>query len=106
MVGVAAADMSQTCWNLARGGHEINLTQSCAKDIAITAGFDAAALGGARLLHRMGHERLARVPMRIVVAVVAIEITSKSRYPEPSPIYPQPAGTALHPAARMALLHL
>lgn len=64
MVGAAAFDMGQTCRNLANGGTERFLpTHTCGGAVAITAGFDAAALGGAWLLHRMHHDKLALVPM-------------------------------------------
>jgi hypothetical protein len=63
MVGLAAFDLGQTCHNLTHGGREDNLTQSCPKDIAITVGIDAAALGAAWVLHRTGHHRLERIPM-------------------------------------------
>lgn len=66
LVGMAAAggmDMGQTCQFLANGQHEWNLTQSCGKNVAITAGFDSAALGAAWLLHRTHHHKLERIPM-------------------------------------------
>ena len=63
MIGLAGADMAQTCRFLARGRHEDWLTQSCSKNVAITASFEAAALGGAWILHRRGNHRLERVPM-------------------------------------------
>jgi len=64
MLGLAAADMTQTCRDLTHPGwHETNLTQSCAKDVALTAAFEAAAVGAAWVLVRTGHRRLARLPM-------------------------------------------
>lgn len=68
MLSLASADMAQTCRNLARGGHEDWLTQSCGKDVAITAAFEAGALAGAWALHRRGHHRLERMPMLFMAA--------------------------------------
>jgi len=76
MVSLAAADMTQTCRNLRiRGWHEDLLTQSCGKDVAITIGFEAAAVGGAWLLHRTGHDKLAKVPMIYMAAQSARGLT-------------------------------
>ena len=76
MAGLAAADMTQTCRNLRiRGWHEDLLTQSCGKDVAITIGFEAAAVGGAWLLHRTGHDRLAKLPMMYMAAQSARGLT-------------------------------
>ena len=63
MLGLAGADMAQTCRFLARGRHEDYLTQSCAGNVALTAAFEVGAITGARALHRMGHHKLERVPM-------------------------------------------
>ena len=53
-------DMAQTCYFLSHGAREFNLTQSCPANVAITLGFDAAAIMGAYLLHRTHHSKLAR----------------------------------------------
>jgi hypothetical protein len=63
MVGLAAWDMGQTCDFLAHGERELYLTQSCPKNIAITAGIDAGATLTAWLLHKTGHHKLERLPM-------------------------------------------
>ena len=63
MISLAAFDMGQTCYGLARGAREINLTQSCPKNVALTAAFDTGAVGLAWLLHRTGHRKLERIPM-------------------------------------------
>jgi hypothetical protein len=63
MVGLAAFDMAQTCDNLANGGNESFLTQSCPKDLAIILGVNAGTVGLAWLLHRTGHHKLERIPM-------------------------------------------
>ena len=63
MISLAGADAAQTCRNLAKGGHEVVLMQSCALDTAIVAGADSVAILGAWTLHKWGHHRLERVPM-------------------------------------------
>lgn len=60
---VSGFDMGQTCHNLATGGREYWLTQSCPKDVGIMLGFDAAAVGVAWILHKTGHHKLERLPM-------------------------------------------
>lgn len=62
LAGTAAAlDMAQTCHNLATGGVEYTLTQSCAADVGITMGIlgmqELLALG----LHKTGHHKLERL---------------------------------------------
>ena len=69
MVVMGSFDMAQTCNFLQHGRSERLLTQSCAGNVAITAGFDAAALGGAWLLHKTGHHKLARLPMLYMTGV-------------------------------------
>jgi hypothetical protein len=69
---LAAADMTQTCRNLARGGHEEFLpTQNCGQAIAFTVGSYAAAEGVAYILHRTGHHKLERVPVAYMAAASA-----------------------------------
>ena len=63
MIGLAAWDMGQTCDFLAHGEREQYLTQSCGKNVAITAGIDAGATLSAWLLHKTGHHKLERLPM-------------------------------------------
>ena len=69
MVVMGSFDMAQTCNFLQHGRPEGLLTQSCPGNVAITAGFDAAALGGAWLLHKTGHHKLARLPMLYMAGV-------------------------------------
>ena len=72
MVTTATADSVNTCHFLHEGVlHEVNLTQSCAANVAITAGFDAAAVFGAWLLHRSHHHKLERLPMLYMAAINA-----------------------------------
>lgn len=59
-LSLAAFDMGQTCHNLATGGREYWMTQSCAGDIGIVLGVHAAQEGLAYLLHRTGHHHLER----------------------------------------------
>lgn len=80
MFSLAAADMTQTCRFLARGEHERWLTQSCGANVAITAGFTAAALLGAYALHRSGHHRLERLPMLYMTATSARGIVMSKRW--------------------------
>jgi hypothetical protein len=63
IAGLWTFDMGQTCHNLAHGGRENYLTQSCGSNIAITAGVNAGTVGLAWLLHRTGHHKLERLPM-------------------------------------------
>jgi hypothetical protein len=63
MTGLAVGDMTQTCRFLSRGWREMQLTQSCPKDVAITAAFDAGAALAAFALHKTGHHKLERIPM-------------------------------------------
>ena len=60
-VTVAAMDMRMTCHNLAIGGHEDFLTQSCPANVGITAGILLAQELLAWTLHRHGHHRLERL---------------------------------------------
>jgi hypothetical protein len=69
MVVMGSFDMAQTCNFLHHGRPEGLLTQSCPGNVAITAGFDAVALGGAWLLHKTGHHKLARLPMLYMAGV-------------------------------------
>ena len=69
MVVMGSFDMAQTCNFLQHGRSERLLTQSCPGNVALTAGFDAAALGGAWLLHKTGHHKLARLPMLYMTGV-------------------------------------
>jgi hypothetical protein len=69
MVVMSSFDMAQTCNFLHHGRPERLLTQSCAGNVALTAGFDAVALGGAWLLHKTGHHKLARLPMLYMTGV-------------------------------------
>lgn len=69
MVLMGSFDMAQTCNFLQHGRSERLLTQSCAGNVALTAGFDAAALTGAWLLHKTGHHKLARLPMLYMTGV-------------------------------------
>jgi hypothetical protein len=69
---LAAADMTQTCHNLAHGGHEEFLpTQNCGQAVAYTVGAYAAAEGVAYILHRTGHHKLERVPVGYMAAASA-----------------------------------
>ena len=66
---LAAADMTQTCRNLAHGGHEDFLpTQNCGQAVAFTVGVYAAAEGVAYILHRTGHHKLEHVPVAYMAA--------------------------------------
>ena len=69
MVVMGSFDMAQTCNFLHHGRPEGLLTQSCPGNVAITAGFDTVALGGAWLLHKTGHHKLARLPMLYMAGV-------------------------------------
>jgi hypothetical protein len=69
MVAMGSFDMAQTCNFLQHGRSERLLTQSCPGNVALTAGFDAAALTGAWLLHKTGHRKLARLPMLYMAGV-------------------------------------
>jgi hypothetical protein len=69
MVLMGSFDMAQTCNFLQHGRSERLLTQSCPGNVALTAGFDAAALTGAWLLHKTGHHKLARLPMLYMTGV-------------------------------------
>jgi hypothetical protein len=69
MAVMGSFDMAQTCNFLQHGRSERLLTQSCAGNVALTAGFDAAALTGAWLLHKTGHHKLARLPMLYMTGV-------------------------------------
>lgn len=80
MFSLAAADMAQTCRFLARGERERWLTQSCAANVSLTAGFTAAALLGAYALHRSGHHRLERVPMLYMTATSVRGIVMSKRW--------------------------
>jgi hypothetical protein len=67
VMSVAAAfDMGQTCYFLSHGEREYVLTQSCGKNVAITASLVGLAAGSAWLLNRSGHRKLARIPMLIM----------------------------------------
>lgn len=57
----AAFDMGQTCHNLATGGREYALTQSCSKNVGITTGILGAQELLALGLHKTGHHRLERL---------------------------------------------
>lgn len=57
----AVFDMAQTCHNLATGGVEYTLTQSCARNVAITAGILGAQEGLAFGLHKLAWHRLERL---------------------------------------------
>ena len=64
-LGMAGADMTQTCWHLANtpGWRERWLpTQNCASAVGMTAGFIVAAELGGYWLHRHGHHLLEQVP--------------------------------------------
>lgn len=80
MLSLATADMAQTCRFLARGERERWLTQSCAANVALTAGFTATALLGAYALHRSGHHRLERLPMLYMTATSARGIVMSKRW--------------------------
>lgn len=60
-IGAAAFDMAQTCHNLANGGREQFMTQSCAKNNLIEAGLLGAQELAAYTLHRTGHHKLERL---------------------------------------------
>lgn len=63
MISLAVADQTETCHGLTVGRHETNLTQSCGKNLLITAGENAGAIGLAYFFRRTGHHKLERIPM-------------------------------------------
>jgi hypothetical protein len=69
MVAAGALDMGITCHFLTvpvvgpyGRVRETNLTQSCGADVALTAGFEGAALGLSYLLHKKGRHKLELLP--------------------------------------------
>lgn len=60
-ITTASFDMGQTCHNLATGGREYWLTQSCGKNVAITAGILGAQEALAYGLHRVHAHKLERI---------------------------------------------
>lgn len=72
-VSFAAGDMAITCRNLGQhGGYEHELpVHSCSGAVLFTAGEQFAALGVSFLLHRMHHDRLARIPQLYLLSMNA-----------------------------------
>src|SRR5260370_39988508 len=55
---MSSFDMAQTCNFLHHARPERLLTQSCPGNVALTAGFDAVALGGAWMLTKIRHHMI------------------------------------------------